>query len=569
MNKNNISGKIQKWIHSLNIKRFSLVIFVVLFGSVGVYRLLSSSASTPPTLAFYRGAPGGTNDANQAGKGIDQVSTWLGRDVLYGEDFEDISSWSGIEGPSWQLGSWGPWVNAKAGRNLILSVAPMPTSGGLLTDCASGAYNSHWKLLGQNLVANKLPNTYLRFGWEMNGSWYPWYAFNGNQSAFIGCYQQFVNTMRSVPGTNFKQVWNPNGGWSGNDLSTIYPGDSYVDFIATDDYDQSWAANTYPYPSPCDSSCMLTHQQNAWNDILNAQGGGLNWFVNFAKTHGKPLGIGEWGLMNRSDGHGGLDDPYYVQQMTDFVNNTNNNVAWHVFFDFNGGGALQVSPVPLTYATTAPNSQAKLKSLYQVTVPIPTSDTTPPAVSITAPTNGSTVSGNIKPQASASDNIGVTKVEFYLDGALAQTDTSAPYCLTGDTNGVCNDWNTKNVPNGLHTLLAKAYDAAGNTNQVSVSFTVNNTLTVADTTPPSVSINTPANGSYVSGKVTVSSSATDNIGVTWMDVKIDNTLYASGSTDSISFTWNTRKVARGSHTITVEAKDAAGNLGTKSIVVYK
>src|SRR5206468_6392864 len=43
------------------------------------------------------------------------------------------------------------------------------------------------------------------------------------------------------------------------------------------------------------------------------------------------------------------------------------------------------------------------------------SDTTPPSTSITAPANGATVSGTTSVTASASDNVGVTKVEFYLD----------------------------------------------------------------------------------------------------------------------------------------------------------
>src|SRR5688572_6846099 len=54
-------------------------------------------------------------------------------------------------------------------------------------------------------------------------------------------------------------------------------------------------------------------------------------------------------------------------------------------------------------------------------------DTQPPTTSMTAPVNGATVSGATSVTASASDNVGVTRVEFWLDGAVASTDTTAPY----------------------------------------------------------------------------------------------------------------------------------------------
>ncbi|MGI0049892.1 MAG: Ig-like domain-containing protein, partial [Nitrososphaera sp.] len=54
---------------------------------------------------------------------------------------------------------------------------------------------------------------------------------------------------------------------------------------------------------------------------------------------------------------------------------------------------------------------------------IPDADTTAPTVSITAPANGATISGTVSVTASASDNVGVAKVVFYVDGVLKSTDT--------------------------------------------------------------------------------------------------------------------------------------------------
>jgi len=99
-------------------------------------------------------------------------------------------------------------------------------------------------------------------------------------------------------------------------------------------------------------------------------------------------------------------------------------------------------------------------------------DTQAPTVSITAPLNGATVSGTVSVTATASDNVGVTKVEFYLDGALQSTDTTSPYSWS---------WDTTSATNASHTLTAKAYDAALNVGtSTAVSVTVNNVATGTD-----------------------------------------------------------------------------------------
>jgi hypothetical protein len=93
-------------------------------------------------------------------------------------------------------------------------------------------------------------------------------------------------------------------------------------------------------------------------------------------------------------------------------------------------------------------------------------DTTLPTVSITSPANGATVVGTVSINATASDNVGVTKVEFFVDGALKSTDTTSPYSYS---------WDSSSVANGSHSLTAKAWDAAlNNKTSTAVSVTVNN-----------------------------------------------------------------------------------------------
>ncbi|MEZ5919441.1 MAG: Ig-like domain-containing protein [Alphaproteobacteria bacterium] len=189
----------------------------------------------------------------------------------------------------------------------------------------------------------------------------------------------------------------------------------------------------------------------------------------------------------------------------------------------------------------------------------PVQDTIAPTAAIDNPSSGSTVAGAVVVSATANDNIGVTKVDLYVNGAFYATDTSAPYSFA---------WDTASLGNADVTLAAHAYDAAGNKAVSSgVSVHVRN---VVDTTPPVVTILDPANGATVSGRnTTISASATDNLGVSSMRLFIDGSLVASSSSGSLSYNWNLRKVSDGTHSILIEATDAAANKASQLISVVK
>ena len=177
-------------------------------------------------------------------------------------------------------------------------------------------------------------------------------------------------------------------------------------------------------------------------------------------------------------------------------------------------------------------------------------DTTAPTVAISSPTGG-TVTGTISTSVTASDNIGVTRVELRVNGATVATDTTAPYQLS---------WNSASVPNGTVQLTAAAFDAAGNSKvSAPVSVTVSNAST-GDTTAPTVSIaSLSVNATSVSGSVTVLVSATDNVGVTRVDLKVNGSTVATGNTSPYQFSWNSATVPDGPATLTAVAYDAAGN----------
>jgi plastocyanin/regulation of enolase protein 1 (concanavalin A-like superfamily) len=104
-------------------------------------------------------------------------------------------------------------------------------------------------------------------------------------------------------------------------------------------------------------------------------------------------------------------------------------------------------------------------------------DVTPPDITMTAPANGARVTGVVTVSANATDDTGVTRVQFLLDGAnLGGSDTAAPYSI---------QWDTNLTPNGSHVLSAVAFDAAGN--QGTPLQTVTVTVEGTDITPPTIS----------------------------------------------------------------------------------
>jgi hypothetical protein len=129
-------------------------------------------------------------------------------------------------------------------------------------------------------------------------------------------------------------------------------------------------------------------------------------------------------------------------------------------------GTVYAGPISLSSTKTvkyrafdnAGNAEAVRSQLVQV-------DATAPTVSVTAPVNGTTVTGNVKITANASDAAsGVASVTFFVDGVRLAAVTAAPYTTP---------WNTKKVTGGQHTLTAVAEDRTGHTTtSVAVTVTV-------------------------------------------------------------------------------------------------
>lgn len=198
------------------------------------------------------------------------------------------------------------------------------------------------------------------------------------------------------------------------------------------------------------------------------------------------------------------------------------------------------------------------RSLMAVTNSISQPDIEPPLVSIVSPTDGSSVSGNVTISVSATDNVGVSRVDLYINGVFYASDNLEPFTFV---------WDTSNSPEGIYYLEAIASDNSGNKGNSNVIMV--NLSNPKDTVSPTVYINSPQDSSYLSINQKINVTAYDESGVSRIELYIDGILRSSVSGNSLSYTWNTRKVAKGSHTISTKAYDLAGNMGASSITVYK
>jgi len=184
-------------------------------------------------------------------------------------------------------------------------------------------------------------------------------------------------------------------------------------------------------------------------------------------------------------------------------------------------------------------------------------DKTSPTVALLYPNAGSVLSGIVDVVMDAADNVGVTLIEFYIDGKMAAYDNSAPWGFS---------WNTDTLSAGTHTLYVKAYDASGNEGT-----TGNITFTIADdpdVTSPTVILLYPTAGSEISGTIDVVIDAYDDVGVILMEFYVDGILVATDNNSPWGFSWNTTNLSNGDHSLYIKAYDEAGNEGTTGNLLF-
>ncbi|HEV3485705.1 MAG TPA: Ig-like domain-containing protein, partial [Vicinamibacterales bacterium] len=234
-----------------------------------------------------------------------------------------------------------------------------------------------------------------------------------------------------------------------------------------------------------------------------------------------------------------------------------------VLIDGNTIATLTSAPYNLTWSTlTVANGWHELRVLardaagntdaHNLNINV-ANDTTAPTVAISSPVSGATATGTVPVTAAASDAVGVTSVEFFVDGvSLGPADDSAPYAAV---------WSTSASANGAHTLTAVAHDAAGNVGtSAAVSVIVAN-----DTTPPTIVLTGVQDGAGVAGVVAVAATATDDTAVASVEFFVDGAPVGTAMTTApYQLGWDTTAYPDGAHILTAVARDTAGNVTTSA-----
>jgi hypothetical protein len=316
----------------------------------------SGAGATGPQLGLFEEGSCTCNDTGGP-PALAVMEQWLGRPILYAEDFSDDDKWSDFTAPNWQMAGWQTWKQADPRRVLVLAPGMGVTQD--IPGGATGTYDTYWQALGQGLVDKGLDDTIIRLAHEFSGGWY-WYSPSGQEQDFINYWQHAVTAMRAVPGQHFRFFWNPTAGVGHGPApdnpvflqENGYPGDDYVDLIGPDIYDSDYSA--YPTIGPITQAMW----DAAWNNTVNGDHG-LAWFATFAAQHEKPLAIGEWGLWDIGAHHGGGDDPDYIQRVHDWA--VQNNVVFYVYFNVTASdGDHELYP-----NVDFPNASALFQSLFQ------------------------------------------------------------------------------------------------------------------------------------------------------------------------------------------------------------
>jgi hypothetical protein len=311
--------------------------------SICLILLFSFWAKAEPLLGFYD---------NESQTNTPLREAWLNKPVMLMWN-GGSPEFFGTTAPHWHMQPMVDWLKARPGRQIAYSLGMFRVSSPssnkqTLAACAAGSYDTDFINVARAFQQYGITNNIFRIGWEFTGNWFSWRSA-GQEANYAACYRRIVTVLRNtVPSNHWTFDWNPIAGTSAAILAKTYPGDAYVDYVSADIYDTSrYTLVAYPYPASCDAACRLTHQKANWN-YINGQ---MNDLRNFGISHGKKFAVPEWGVWSEagvtSSTPGGGDDPYFIQQFYNYINNPANNVAYTVYFEANasdGHHSLCCSP---------------------------------------------------------------------------------------------------------------------------------------------------------------------------------------------------------------------------------
>jgi len=185
-----------------------------------------------------------------------------------------------------------------------------------MAKAASGGYDNYYHSMASALAKAPAKTLSVRFGWEMNGNWYPWSAggpggINNNHANYIATFQRMAGIFRqTIPGVQIEFctafAWNPTYSNASGTPEDYWPGKEYVDIVSMDFY-----------------------QSNNGGEFAKSQSQGtynLDWLVKFAKQNGVKVGLSEWGAAN--------DDASFITDAANWMNSLGDLFVYHMYSSY-------------------------------------------------------------------------------------------------------------------------------------------------------------------------------------------------------------------------------------------
>jgi hypothetical protein len=290
----------------------------------------SPTASGSPTTWLSGVYPGAT----MSKVGANDFATYRAASVPIVTSYQQANNWNDIATNTWGMDLYNGWPGTLA---ISLQLVPNDAAGDLEA-VAAGSRDSYFKDWASNLVARGRGHSIVRLGWEFNTPGNAWSAYDA--SMWVQAFRRAVIDIRSVAphvlidwcGLYGPDITGPSA------FKQLYPGNAYVDVIGVDAYDSPGYEVT---------------NAATWRTYLN-RAGGLDDWLNFAKSHGKQLSLPEWGL--DSNGGGG-DSPLFIEDMHSFFAANASEIAFECYFN-----------EPSSYidnALTGPDQNPKSSAVYK------------------------------------------------------------------------------------------------------------------------------------------------------------------------------------------------------------
>lgn len=289
----------------------------VVIGRLGDSAVEGGADDDLPEVTWLSGAHSGNNLSE-----YQAFASWRGRPLDFAHVFPDrTQGWEDLMMPNWPVDMFGPFEG-----KLMLSLPLYPPGFGNNQDCASGAYDSQWRKLGEFLVAKKRGDSIVRLGWGPYDLEHAWHA-DPDPASWIGCFRRVVTAIRqTAPLVEIDWSFDAAGvpGVADRDPYTTYPGDAYVDYVGLELFDR--------YPP--------TKTKAEWEAKCNAPTG-LCSLIRFARARGKRVGIAEWGVVSCGESAGG-DNPFFVRRVLATFAANRDILAYEAYFEDSGGVCSQI-----------------------------------------------------------------------------------------------------------------------------------------------------------------------------------------------------------------------------------